>query len=161
MTSPEHQSQKRLTFDQAVAYARESGKAAFTAVPVFGDNQEAAEGAQVFIIEGEGEGEGEGHRVHFVAGPFFSTTLVSNEILADDNIPDRVRELQFTPTVFSAEWLSGQIQVLIGRLAQAAEIASPNMPNYLDMPTRTAAAWAVFPIDRIGRAKSPRAKDQP
>jgi hypothetical protein len=158
MTEPEHQSQKRLTFDQAVAYACASGKAAFTAVPVFGDNQEAAEGAQVFIIEGEGGG---GHRIHFVAGPFFSTAWVSNEILADDDIPDRVRELQFTPTVFSAEWLSGQIQVLIGRLAQAAEIASPNMPNYLDMPTRTAAARAVFPIDRIGRAKSPRAKDQP
>ncbi len=140
----------RLTFEEALVYARTSGKAAFNAAPVFGDGDpETAEGVRIFIIEGDGQG---GHRVRFVAGPFFSAALGANEVLAEGEIPDRVRELQFTRTSFSEDWLSDQVQVLVGRLVQAAAITAPEMPNYLDMPTRAAAPEVVFPVSQIGRA---------
>jgi hypothetical protein len=139
----------RLSFDDAVKYARESGKAAFVAAPVFGDDDETAEGARIFIVEGDGQG---GHRIRFVAGPFFSAALAANEVLADDEVPDRVRELLFTRTTFSQDWLTDQVQVLVGRLVQAASLSAPDMPNYLDMPARAAAPEVVFPISQIGRA---------
>jgi hypothetical protein len=41
---------------------------------------------------------------------------------------------------------------------QAAEIVAPDMPNYLDAKTRTAAPEVTFPIRSIGRA-SPRRGD--
>lgn len=150
---PGDQSPDRLSFDDAVKYARESGKAAFVAAPVFGDDEETAEGARVFIIEGDGQG---GHRLRFVAGPFFSAALAANEVLGEDEVPDRVRELLFTRTTFSEEWLSDQVQVLVGRLVKAAELASPEMPNYLEMPARAAAPEVVFPISQIGRANPRR-----
>jgi len=150
---PGQPEQERLTFDQAVNYARASGKAAFAAAPVFGDDAGAAEGARVFIIEADGHGR---HRIRFVAGPFFSVALAANEVLADDDIPARVREMQFMRTSFSEDWLSDQIQVLIGRLVQAAAMVAPEMPNYLEMGAHAAPAEVVFPIGRIGRAASPR-----
>lgn len=139
----------RLGFDEAVKYARESGRAAFAAAPVFGDDDESAEGVRIFIIEGDGRG---GHRLRFVAGPFFSAALAANEILAEGDVTDHVRGLLFTPTSFSEEWLSGQVQVLVSRLVQAAAVSAPGMPNYLDMPARAAAPEVVFPLHRIGRA---------
>lgn len=140
----------RLGFDDAVKYARESGRAAFSAAPVFGDDEETAEGLRIFIIQGDASG---GHRVRFVAGPFFSAALAANEVLEDGDISGHVRELLFTPTSFSEEWLSDQMQVLVGRLVQAANVATPGMPNYLDMPSRAAAPEVVFPIRNIGRAR--------
>jgi hypothetical protein len=146
----EHVQPERLNFEQAVAFARDTGKAAFAAAPVFGDHdQERAEGVRVFVIEGDGQG---GCKVRFIAGPFFSGALAANDILGDDDITDGVRELLFMPTSFSEDWLSEQIQVLIGRLVQAAQIVAPEMPNYLDAKTRAAAPEVTFPIRSIGRA---------
>ena len=153
----EHVQPERLSFEQAVAFACATGKAAFAAAPVFGDHdQERAEGVRVFVIEGDGQG---GCKVRFIAGPFFSGALAANEILADDDITDAVRELLFMPTSFSEDWLSGQIQVLIARLVQAAEVVAPDMPNYLDAKARTAASEVTFPIRLIGRAQ-PRGNDK-
>lgn len=149
MEHPEHE---RLSFDQAVEYVCASGKAAFAAVPVFGDDDETAEGARLFVIEGDGSG---GHRVRFMAGPFFSAALAANELLAHDEMPARVRELQFMRTSFSEEWLSDQIQVLIGRLLRAAGMAAPGMPDYGTTPGRKAAPEVAFPIARIGRVPRP------
>jgi hypothetical protein len=147
---------ERLTFEQAVAYACRSGKAAFAATPVFGDDQERAEGVRLFVIEGDGQGS---RRIRFIAGPFFSAALAANEVLADDEISDGLREMLFVPTSFSEDWLSEQIQVLVGRLVQAADIVAPDMPNYLDAKARTAAPEVMFPIRSIGRA-SPRRSDE-
>ena len=147
---------ERLTFEQAVEFACASGKAAFAAAPVFGDDQERAEGVRVFVIEGDGQS---GCKVRFIAGPFFSAALAANEVLADDDITDSVREMLFMPTSFSEDWLSGQIQVLIARLMQAAEVVAPDMPNYLDAKARTAASEVTFPIRLIGRAQ-PRGNDK-
>ncbi|MDE2604554.1 MAG: hypothetical protein KGL68_01395 [Burkholderiales bacterium] len=145
----------RVTFEQAVAYACSSGHAAFAATPVFGDDQERAEGLRLFIIEGDGQG---GRKIRFIAGPFFSAALAANEVLADDEIPDGVREMLFLPSSFSEEWLSDPIQVLVARLVQAAEIVAPEMPNYLDAKTARSAPEVTFPIRAIGRA-SPRRGD--
>lgn len=139
----------RLTFDQAVNHARATGGAAFAAAPVFGDDEETAEGVRIFIVEGDGRGA---CRIRFVAGPFFSAALAANEVLAEDEIPPRVRELQFMPTTFSEEWLSDQVQVLVARLTQAAQVAAPDMPDYVGMPARASAPEVVFPVSRIGRA---------
>ena len=139
---------ERLTFEQAVAYACSSGNAAFAATPVFGDDQERAEGVRLLIIEGDGQG---GRKIRFVAGPFFSSAL-ANEVLADDEISDSLRDQLFMPSTFSEDWLSDQIQVLVARLVQAAEIVAPEMPNYLEAKARTAAPEVVFPIRSIGRA---------
>lgn len=140
----------RLTFDEAVARARATGDAAFAAAPVFGDDEETAEGVRVFIVEGDGHG---GCRVRFVAGPFFSAALAANEVLGEDEIPPRVRELQFMPTTFSEEWLSDQVQVLVARLVQAAQVAAPDMPDYFGLPRRASAPEVVFPVSQIGRAQ--------
>lgn len=141
---------ERLTFEQAVAFACATGKAAFAAAPVFGEHdQERAEGARVFLIEGDGQG---GCKFRFLAGPFFSGALAANEVLADEQITAGLRELLFMPSSFSEEWLSDQIQVLIARLMQAAEIVAPEMPNYLDQKLRAAAPEVTFPISSIGRA---------
>lgn len=143
---------ERLTFEQAVAYACAGGNAAFAATPVFGDDQEQAEGARVFVIEGDGRGS---CKVRFIAGPFFSAALAANEVLEDGDIGDALRDMLFLPTSFSEDWLSDQIQVLIARLVQGAEIGAPDMPNYLEAKARTAAPEVTFPIRSIGRA-SPR-----
>jgi len=150
--------QERLSFDQAVRRACDECKAAFAAVPVFGEDDQTAEGARVFIIDGEGAG---GHRVRYIAGPFFSSSYAANELLDDAQIPDRVRELRFLPTTCREEWLSDQIQVLIGKLVQAAQVAAPGMPDYLNAPVRAAAPEVVFPFSRIGRMNGSRAGDEP
>lgn len=142
----------RLSFDEALAYIQENGQCAFAAVPVFGDDGETAEGARVFIVERDGNG---GYRVRFLAGPFFSTALAADEILAGEQIPDRVRLLRFLPSSCREEWCSDQIQVLIGKLLQAAQVLAPEMPDYLGMPARAAAPEVCFPISMIGRPGAP------
>ena len=140
----------RLTFDEAVQRARATGAAAFAAAPVFGDDDETAEGVRIFIVEGDGRGA---CRIRFVAGPFFSAALAANEVLAEGEVPPRVREMQFAPTTFSGEWLSDPVQVLVARLAQAAQLPAGEMPDYLRMPARAAAPEVVFPISGIGRPR--------
>ena len=67
--------------------------------------------------------------------------------------------MRFVPTSFSEEWLDDQIQVLIGKLTQAAHIGAPEMPDYLAPPVRRAAPEVVFPFARIGRAAPPPASE--
>lgn len=144
-----HGQPERMSFEQAEAYVCASGKAAFAATPVFGEDQERAEGARIVIIHGDGQG---GRSVRFIAGPFFSAALAANEVLADEDVGDGLRELRFMPTTFSEAWLSDQIQVLIARLMKAAAIVAPDMPDYLEAKVRAAAPEVVFPIRSIGRA---------
>ena len=151
-----HVQPERMSFEQATAYVCVSGNAAFAAAPVFGEDQERAEGARVVVIQGDGQG---GHRIRFIAGPFFSAALAANETLADEEVSDGLRGMLFMPTEFSEDWLSDQIQVLIARLMQAAQIVAPDMPDYLDAKARTAAPEVVFPIRSIGRAP-PRSSDK-
>lgn len=138
----------RLSFDAAIALVRRQRQAAFAAMPVFGDNEEAAEGARIFIIEPDGA---DGMRLRFIAGPFFSAAYAANEIIAADEIPASVRELRFTPTRCEEDWFSQQIQILIQKLVKAAGIDAGQMPDYENTPLHGAGPEAVFPISFIGR----------
>jgi len=144
-----------LNFDQAVQHVRESGKAAFASAPVFGEDDETAEGARVFLIESAGGG---GIQFRYIAGPFFANGFAANDVLQEGEIPDRVRELQFMPTTFSEDWLSDQMQVLVSRLVRAAGIAAPEMPDYVEAPARGAPAEVAIPIERIGRGSPKRGR---
>jgi hypothetical protein len=143
----------RLSFNQAIAYVKQTGKDAFTAMPVFGedgDDEEArAEGARVFIISPDEE---EGWTVRFVAGPFFSNAFAANDIIPYNEIPDHVRELRYIPTHCEDEWLEEQIQILIGKLTQAAGVGD-QMPDYESQPIKVAGPDAVFPVHFLGRGE--------
>jgi len=140
---------ERLDFDRAAQHVLGKGGAAFAAVPVFGDDSEAAEGARVFILDVDGKGA---LRVRFIAGPFFSAALAADEFLVADELPEPVRKLKFLATPWQEEWLSDQIQVLIGKLMRAAQVDAPQMPDYLATPAPSAAPEVVFPVSQIGRA---------
>lgn len=143
----------RLSFDEAVTLVRQQpDQAAFAAVPVFGDNNDAAEGARVFVIAADGAG---GYRVRFVAGPFFANAFAANETLAADDVPERVQELRFMPTRLEEEWLTGQVQILIQKLMQASGQATLRMPDYANMPVVGAGPEEVFPISFIDRHDKP------
>ena len=151
--SNESDNDGRLSFDQAVHMVRQQrGKAAFSAMPVFGepngDEEQRAEGARVFIIEGDDAG---GYRVRFVAGPFFSNAFAANETLTPDEIPERVKELRYLPTKVEEDWLVGQVQVLIQKLMQAGGTLPVAMPDYAGAPGIGAGPEAVFPVSFIGR----------
>jgi hypothetical protein len=138
----------RLSFDAAVAFVRQHpDRAAFAAIPVLGDDGQAAEGARVFIVATDGAG---GYQVRFVAGPFFANVFAANETMAPDDVPERVRELRFLPTRLEEEWLTGQVQILIQKLAQASGQAAPQMPDYASAPVVGAGAEEVFPISFVG-----------
>ena len=142
----------RLSFDQAVHMVRQQpGKAAFSDMQVFGepsgDEEQRAEGARVFIIEGDDAG---GYRVRFVAGPFFSNAFAANETLTPDEIPERVKELRYLPTKVEEDWLVGQVQVLIQKLMQASGSMPAEMPDYANTPGFGAGPEAVFPISFVG-----------
>ena len=141
--------QNRLSFNQAVVFVKNSKQAAFAAMPVFGDDDgsaETAEGARIFILLPD---EDEGWTLRFIAGPFFSAAYASNDIIPSDEIPDRVRELLFVPTRCEEDWLTDQLQVLLGKLTQAAGIGE-QMPDYSAQPAKAASADVVFPISFIG-----------
>jgi hypothetical protein len=144
---------QRLSFDEAAKRAQTGGGEAFAAAPVFADDGETAEGARVFIVEGDGAGS---YQVRFIAGPFFSAAFAANEVLAAADVPERVRELQFLPTRFAPEWAGNQVQVLVSRLVQASGVSLPEMPDYLAAPQRAAAPEVRFPILDIGRAGATR-----
>lgn len=143
----------RMSFDQAVHFVQQQpGRAAFAAMPVFGDvtadEEQRAEGARVFIIEADGAG---GWHVRFVAGPFFSTAFAANETLAPVDIPERMRELRYLPTRVEEDWLVGQVQILIQKLMQASGQMPEQMPDYANAPAYGAGPDAVFPISFVGR----------
>lgn len=143
----------RLSFNQAVVFVKNSKQAAFAAMPVFGDEgdgtAETAEGARIFILLPD---EDEGWTLRFIAGPFFSAAYAANDIIPANEIPDRVRELMFVPTRCEEDWLSDPLQVLLGKLTQAAGVGE-QMPDYTAQPARAASADVVFPVSFIGRDK--------
>jgi len=143
----------RLSFNEAAVFVKQRKRAAFAAMPVFGDDEgdenATAEGARIFILLPD---EDEGWTLRFIAGPFFSAAYAANDIIPSDEIPDRVRELLFVPTHCEEDWLTDQLQVLLGKLTQAAGIGE-QMPDYSAQPAKAAAADVVFPISFIGRDK--------
>lgn len=143
----------RMSFDAAVHFVQQQpGRAAFVAMPVFGelgdDAEQRAEGARVFIIDADGRGS---YRIRFVAGPFFSNAYGANDVLAPDDVPERVKELRFLPTRVEEDWLGEQIQVLIQKLVQASGQETPQMPDYASAPAVAADRETVFPISFVGR----------
>jgi hypothetical protein len=143
----------RMSFDEAVRLVqREPGRAAFAAMPVFGeatgDEDQRAEGAKVFILQADGAG---GWRVRFVAGPFFSTAFAAHETLGPEEVPEKVKALRFLPTRVEEDWLVGQVQILIQKLMQASGAVPPEMPDYASAPSVGAGPEAVFPISFVGR----------
>ncbi len=137
----------RLSFDAAVAHVQKQKQAAFAAMPVFGDDEETAEGARIFILDLDKQG---GLRLHFIAGPFFSSAHAANETVSADEIPDSVRAMRFMPTRCEEDWLTDQVQILIQKLTKAAGATTDQMPDYENMPSRGAGPEAVFPISFIG-----------
>ena len=146
-------SPNRLSFNEAVVFVKQRKKAAFAAMPVFGDDDGdenmQAEGARIFLLLPD---EDEGWTLRFIAGPFFSAAYAANDTIPSDEIPDRVRELLFMPTRCEEDWLTDQLQVLLAKLTQAAGIGG-QMPDYTAQPVKGAASDAVFPVSFIGRNK--------
>ena len=142
----------RLSFNEAVVFVKNNKRAAFAAMPVFGDDEgdenATAEGARIFILLPD---EDEGWTLRFIAGPFFSAAYAANDTIPASEIPDRVRELLFVPTHCEEDWLTDQLQVLLGKLTQAAGIGD-QMPDYNAQPAK-AAADVVFPVSFIGLNK--------
>ena len=148
----EEMSDGRMSFDEAVHYVQQQpGKAAFSAMPVFGerteDAEQRAEGARVFVLEADGVGS---YRVRFVAGPFFANAFAANETIFPADLPDRIMELRFMPTRLEEAWLTMQVQILIQKLVQASGSEVPQMPDYAAAPAVGAGPEAVFPISFIG-----------
>lgn len=141
----------RLSYDAAVKFVRQNKRSAFAAMPVFGDNEETAEGARIFILDNDDEGD---LRLRFIAGPFFSAAYAANDIIPAEEIPDSVRELRFMPTRCEDDWFSDQIQVLIQKLVKAAGINTEQMPDYENLPSHGAGPEAVFPISFIGKGEN-------
>ena len=152
MNQPATADDGRLGFDAAVAHVLRTQEAAFTVTPIFGerlDDEVRAEGARILVLlPSEPAG---GYRLQFIAGPFFSSAYAAHESIAAADIPGSVRELRFMTTHCEPEWLTEQVQILINKLMNAAGAAKPEMPNYLDVQTRSAAPEVVFPIAFIGR----------
>ncbi|OHC61854.1 MAG: hypothetical protein A3H93_08810 [Rhodocyclales bacterium RIFCSPLOWO2_02_FULL_63_24] len=142
----------RLDFNEAVVFVKQRKKAAFAAMPVFGDDNDEnaqAEGARIFLLLPD---EDEGWTLRFIAGPFFSAAYAANDIIPADEIPDRVRELLFVPTRCEEDWLTDQLQVLLAKLTQAAGIGE-QMPDYESQAAKGAGPEAVFPVSFIGLNK--------
>jgi hypothetical protein len=143
----------RMSFGEAVHFVQQQpGRAAFAAMPVFGelgdDAEQRAEGARVFIVDADGKGS---YRLRFIAGPFFANAYGANETIAPEDVPERVRELRFLSTRVDDGWLSEQIQVLIQKLMQASGQQTPQMPDYESAPGVAANPETVFPVSFIGR----------
>ena len=145
----------RLSFKEAVAHVMKQKQPVFSAAPVFSevidDEEQRAEGVRIFIIEPDPEGDD--WRLRFIAGPFFSNAHAANEIFAPEEIPANVRELRFMPTRVEETWFSEQVQILVQKLVQAAGVVAADMPNYEEMPLRSASEEVVFPVSFIGRGE--------
>ena len=149
MTTDDTTADGRMTFAEAVVAARH-GKTAFAAVPVFGDDDDTAEGARIFLLLPDAD---EGWVLRFIAGPFFSAAYAANDIIPADEVPDSVRALRFLATRCQEDWLSDQIQVLLGRLTDAAGIQT-SMPDYAKQQGKAAAPEVVFPVHFLGHDKT-------
>jgi hypothetical protein len=151
MTTETQENDGRLSFMEAVAYVMQRKRPVFAAMPVFGertdDEQQTAEGAKVFIIEPDGEGD---WQMRFIAGPFFSAAYAANEVLLPEDVPGSTRDLRYMPTRVEEAWFTDQVQILIQKLVQGANIDA-QMPDYQNLPTKGAGPDAVFPVAFIGR----------
>jgi hypothetical protein len=151
MSNETQENDGRLSFMEAVAYVMQRKQPVFAAMPVFGertdDEQQTAEGAKIFVIEPD---EDDDWRMRFIAGPFFSAAFAAHETLAPEEVPASVRDLRFMPTRVQEDWFADQIQVLIQKLVQGANIDA-QMPDYQSAPTKGAGPDVVFPISFIGR----------
>lgn len=135
----------RLSFTEATAFVMQKKQPVFAAMPVFGeieDEEQTAEGAKIFIIESDGDG---GWQMRFLAGPFFSTAYAANEIMEPAEVPASVREMRFMPTHCEEDWFTDQIQILIQKLVQGANIDA-QMPDYKNAPAKAASPEVVFPV---------------
>ena len=143
----------RLSFDEAIRYVLQRQAAAFAVHPVFEEeDDESPSGARVFVLAADGKG---GWYLRFLAGRFFSGAYAADDVIAAEDVPDRVRELRFLPTRVEEDWFSDQIQVLIGKLMSASGASAPHMPDYQNAPQKHAAAEVVFPVAFINAAKKP------
>ena len=142
----------RLSFDEAIRYVLQRQAAAFAVHPVFEEeDDESPSGARVFVLAADGKG---GWYLRFLAGRFFSGAYAADDVIAAEDVPDRVRELRFLPTRVEEDWFSDQIQVLIGKLMSASGASAPHMPDYQNAPQKHAAAEVVFPVAFIsGKTK--------
>lgn len=140
----------RLSYPEAVAMVKKGKSAAFAVIPVFGDEDESAEGARVFVLQSDDAGS---FQLRFVAGPFFSAAFAANETIPADEIPASVEELRFMPTTCQEEWFTAQVQVLINQLVNASGVAPAQMPDYLSMPSKGASPEVVFPMTFIEKKK--------
>ena len=70
-------SPNRLSFNEAVVLVKQTGKAAFAAMPVFGDDEEdanaTAEGARIFILLPDDD---EGWSLRFIACLLYTSRCV-------------------------------------------------------------------------------------
>lgn len=143
----------RLSFDEAVQHVVQRDAAAFAVHPVFEEeDDESPSGARVFVLAADGK---DGWYLRFLAGRFFSGAYAADDVIAAEDVPDRVRELRFLPTRVEEDWFSDQIQVLIGKLMSASGNAAPHMPDYRNAPQKHAAVEVVFPVAFINAAKKP------
>lgn len=143
----------RLSFDEAVQYVLQRQAAAFAVHPVFEEDDDAQpSGARVFVLAADGKG---GYYLRFLAGRFFSGAYAADDVIAAEDIPERVRELRFLPTRCEEAWFTEQIQVLIGKLMSASGTPAPHMPDYMNTPQKHAATEVVFPVAFINAAKKP------
>lgn len=141
----------RLSFDEAVQYVLQRQAAAFAVHPVFEEDDDAQpSGARVFVLAADGKG---GYTLRFLAGRFFAGAYAADDVIAAEDIPERVRELRFLPTRFEEAWFTEQIQVLIGKLMSTSGTAAPHMPDYQNAPQKHAAAEVVFPVAFINAKK--------
>ncbi len=142
----------RLSYAEAVAYVKQGKGAAFSVIPVFGDDHESAEGARVFVLQSDNAGD---FHLRFVAGPFFSAAYAANETISAAEIPASVAELRFMPTRCEEDWFTAQVQVLINRMVNAAGVPAAQMPDYLSAPNKAASPEVVFPMTFIERKPKP------
>ncbi len=154
MTTPAEENDGRLSFTEAIAFVQQRKAAAFAAMPVFNDEDDdedrRAEGARVFLIRHDAE---DGWTLRFIAGPFFANAYAANDIIPYNEIPDQLRELRYIPTRCEDAWLEEQIQILIGKLTQAAGVGD-QMPDYEAQPVKAASPETVFPVHFIERGKA-------
>lgn len=144
----------RIPFAHAVRYAINEQQPLFCVVPVFPDRIEdeevRAEGAKVFILH---PSEATQWELLYVAGPFFTSAYVAHERYHPDEVPEAVRQLSFIPTWLNEEWLDLPIQVLIQKLAQAADLDA-EIPDYESARRRRARSGTTFPVAFVGKKPS-------
>lgn len=143
----------RMSFAEAARFVQDHpDRAAFAAMPVFGersdDAEQRAEGARVFVLQADGAAS---YRMHFVAGPFFANVFAAHETFAAAEIPESARELRFMAARFEEDWLAEQVQILVQKLVQASGTQMPAMPDYSAAPTGAAAPETAVPISFIGK----------